>query len=73
MTRQTRRCPTCASTVLLDRDFDCLAYTCLGCSRRGVVPSASGIDSAALLAQLRDAPPERRRGRPRKVQAPASA
>jgi hypothetical protein len=68
MVRPARRCPVCASVVVLDQEIDRLAFACLGCARHWELPSeverAWERESARLRANPTDG--HRPRGRPRK-------
>ena len=69
MIRTTARCPNCASTVVLDRDYDGLAAVCLGCSRRWEQRPPALVQGERERALIRADPNTGRPGRPRKVLA----
>jgi hypothetical protein len=73
MVRPTRRCPVCASSVVLDQEIDRLAFACLSCARRWELPSEGELAWQRESARIRADPAygRRPRGRPRKVPAAA--
>ena len=71
MLRTIVRCPACASTVVLDRDYDGVAAVCLGCSRRWEPRPAVLVEGERERALIRADPRYGLPGRPRKVPAAA--
>jgi hypothetical protein len=64
MVRVVSRCPSCTSSVVLERDFEGLTLVCMGCARRWSQVPLAVSEGEQERARLRSDPSTRRPGRP---------
>jgi hypothetical protein len=67
MRRANRRCPVCASSVVLLQDFECEAFECLGCARHWELPNPAVVAGERERAAIKADPNTGKPGRPRRV------